>query len=358
MMSPSPQLAWEHATSRYQCVTPGLIDQLQADFFAGRDPGEFVPDLDSEWAAIVVAETLEADRVVNLPPSRFWEEFRSGPDGDFKNAFLAEILFAVSTEARDKKDKKIQQDWWAYGMAVLEKIANSPTASPTLWYEDIFRELANNINFDEADEKMDWLKRGLAHSLRFHEGGNALNFLRELAETCLFTGDLDRGLDMFASILRHDPADIWTYNSIALTFDRAGLTEIGAQAIRRGLALLDERGDPSKIRRQLENSLTDMEKSEVKGQEQKCSPASLQAIRASLSLDFEAAESRSLEELSRALLPDFNQIPVKRPMKLSDIQLPDRATILKQLTRQHDQGAVSLEQPPNPKSERKRHKKH
>jgi hypothetical protein len=33
----------DHASSRYMCVTMGLIDELQRDYFAGRDPGQSVP---------------------------------------------------------------------------------------------------------------------------------------------------------------------------------------------------------------------------------------------------------------------------------------------------------------------------
>ncbi len=355
----SSDIHWEHASSRYQCVTPGLIAQLQADFFAGRDLGETVPSLGREQAAIIVAETLEADRIVNLPPGKFLTDYRVGPDCDFKSAVLAEILFAVVEEARQEKNEKSEQEWRAYAMASLEQALNSPFASPTLWYEDIFWEIANNLGRDEADQKFAWLKRGLAHTLRFHEGGNALNFLRDLAETHLFMGNLDRGLEMFSSILRHDPADIWTYNAIALTFDRVGLTEIGAQAVRRALALLDAQGEHEKIRPQLERCSTKMAESKLQGRERECSPAVLQEMRAALALEFEAAEPRPLEELSRDLLPDFDAIQVKRPMKLSDIGLPDRAAILKQLRRSSsEQEAAQLEQFQNTTRARKRHKKH
>jgi len=95
----------EHAGSRFQCVTVGVIEALQRAYQAGADLGQVIPDIDAEQAAVIVAETLEADRISNLPPERFLEDAGKGPRTDFKRAVLAEIAFAVSDTARDKKNK-------------------------------------------------------------------------------------------------------------------------------------------------------------------------------------------------------------------------------------------------------------
>jgi tetratricopeptide (TPR) repeat protein len=358
MPHPFPKPNWEHASSSSQCVTPGLIDHLQTEFFAGRnDFGSLVPSLSREQAAAIVAETLEADRVWNLPPSQMLSDYRLGPENDFKRAVLAGLLFEIAKTARQDGNQEAERTWWAAAMSALEEALRSPYASPMLWYEDIFWEMVYARKRDEADKKLDWLKRGLAFNLRFHDGNNAANFLRDLADIYLDSDNLDQGLQMFASLLRHDPADLWTYNGIALTFDQYGLAEIGAQAIRRGLALLDAQGDPQKLRKQLEKSLDEMGKSELRGREKEVSPSVLQDLRAALSLDFAAATERPLEALSRELVPDLDKIPVKRPVQLADISLPDRETTWKHLTSLAIQSTKEIKQyTGKSKPKRKRHK--
>jgi tetratricopeptide (TPR) repeat protein len=353
-----PKPDWEHASSQYQCVTPGLIDHLQTEFFAGRkDFGGLVPGLSREYAAAIVAETLEADRIWNLPPSQMLSDYRLGPENDFKRAVLSGLMFEIAKAARHDENQEGERTWWAAAMSALEEALRSPYASPMLWYEDIFWEMVFALGRDETDKKLGWLKRGLAFNLRFHDGNNAANFLRDLADTYLDGGHLDQGLRMFASLLRHNPADIWTYNNIALTFDRHGLTEIGAQATRRGLALLDAKGEPEKIRKQLETSLDEMQKSEMRGREKEVTPSILQDLRAALSLDFAVATERPLEALSRELVPDLDKIPVKRPVQLSDISLPDRETTWKRLTELSIQSTKEIKQfTGKSKSKRKRHK--
>ena len=354
-----PKPNWEHASSAYQCVTMGLIDFLQTEFFAGReDFSDAVPSLSREQAAAIVAETLEADRAWNLPPSQLLSDYRLGPDNDFKRAVLAGILFEVAKTARQNKDPEGERFWQAAAMAALEEALLSPFASPMLWYEDIFWEMVFALEHDETDEKRDWLKRGLAFNLRFHEGNNALNFLRDLAETYMEGGDLDQGLQMFATLLRHDPADLWTYNHIAITFDQYGLTEIGAQAIRRALELPDDTGEREKLRPQLEKCLDAMQKSQLRGREKAVSPPILQALRAALSLDFNAAIERPLEALCHELVPGLDKVPVKRAVKLADISLPERKTTWKHLASLSAGKTEELKQQAGKiKTKRKRHKR-
>ena len=315
----------EHAGSRFQCVTQGVIDALQRAYRAGADLGQVVPDIDADQAAVIVAETLEADRIWNLPPERFLQGDVKGPMSDFKRAVLAEIAFGVADVARDHHDKSQQGKWWAVAMASLEEIAKSPAASPLLWYEDIYTELAHAARGDRGRESIRWVKCALAFDLRYHDGLNALSRLQDLAEMHIAADDLDTGLAMLAALLRNAPDDIWLYNLMAISFDRYGLTEIGAQATRRGLELIDAQGDPEKLRGQLETSLENMRTSQRRGREAEVKPEVLADLRAALSLDFKSGLSRDPGALCRELVPDLDKVPVKRPMKPSDQPLP-RAT--------------------------------
>ena len=55
--------------------------------------------------------------------------------------------------------------------------------------------------------------------------------------------------------------------------------------------------------------------------EAEVTPAVLDAFRAALTLDFGGGQSRAPEALCRELVPDLDQIPVKRPLTLADLPL-------------------------------------
>lgn len=337
----------EHAGSRYMCVTMGVIEALQQAYFAGRDLGAVVPGMDADRAALVVAETLEADRVWNLPPARlFSDEVDLSPMTDFKRAALAELLFGVSDVVRDKEDHEKAREWWALAMASLQECVESPTASPLLWYEDIFLELAygargNKFEPGDIHEAMSWLKRGLAYNLRYNEGGDAMNTLRDLAEMHIAAGELDTGLSMLTALLQNDPADIWTYNTMAISFDNYGLTDLGTAATQRGLALIDAKGDEEKLRDQLEGCLEQMRTAETHGREADVTPAVLADLRAALTLDFDAGQPRPIADLCHDLVPDLGTLPVKRPLTLADLPLPAPPAQLRRRLGGH-------QQPPQP----------
>jgi tetratricopeptide (TPR) repeat protein len=325
-------LVREHADSRFGCVTQGLIDKLQQAFLQGQELGPPLTYLDSDTAAVIVAETLEADRLWREGPRLFAADHVDyGPLTDFKRAVLVEVLFGVADVAKELGDRDREGEWWGLGMALLEEIARSPTISPLLYYEDIFVELGRQLSYNDDREAIDWYKRALAHNLRHNEGSAISWFLRELAEVYLAVGDTEAGLGLWAALLRHDPADIWIYNSIALTADRFGLIEIGTEAIQRGLELLDQRGDPHHLRDQLSERLEKMPTAEQQGREAEVAPAVLAELREALTLDFDAGQSHPLDELCRALVPDLDQTPVKRPMTPDDLPLPDRAEYLQLL---------------------------
>jgi len=56
-------LVREHADLRFGIVTHGLIDELQQAYLQGRELGPPLTYLDADTAAVIVAETLEGDRL-------------------------------------------------------------------------------------------------------------------------------------------------------------------------------------------------------------------------------------------------------------------------------------------------------
>ena len=335
-MKRSRHPAEEHAYSRYTCVSEAVIDKLQQDYFAGRDLGRSIPDLDEIQAAIIVAESLEADRVWATLPELLTEgkPLESTPS-DWTRATVAELFFAVEDEARTGVITKAQRDSRTLAWAMLEEICKSPAASPMLWYEGIFFDVGQELRVRGEREALKFFKQALAHNLYHDGGGNAGSCLRDLAETYLWVGDLDAGLRILIGLLLNDPADIWTYNSMAITFDHFGLAQIGTEAARRGLDLVEATGDPENLRDQLLDALDRMQESGRRGREAGVDPAVLADLRAALALDFDAGEHRPIEELCYELVPDLEQVPVKRLPEKLDLPPPDTYTQQQQISPPH-----------------------
>jgi tetratricopeptide (TPR) repeat protein len=318
----------EHAHSRYMMVSESVVDQLQRDYFAGRELDSSFPYIDATQAAVIVAESLEADQLINDLPERLLQgrppEQQPRALSDWSRAAMAELFFEVVAVAREDGDEEAQRHWWALAWTMLEEVAKSPTASPMLWYEDIYFDVGQQMRITGERQAVDFFKRALAHSLNHDEGANADALLLDLAETYLWVGELERGVRMFAALLRNDPSNIWAYNVMAWSFARFGLAELGVEASRRGLELIEATRDPEKLHDQFVDALEDMGESEQGGREAQVNSDALAELRAALALDFDAGEGRPIDELCRELAPDLDQVPVKRPPEKPDLPPPDQ----------------------------------
>lgn len=137
-MKRSHALPREHAQSRYGCVTERLIEMLQQAYLEGCDLGPPLSHLDADVAAVIVVETLEADRIWNADFNRILSaEVIGEAMTGFKRGVLAEILFGVADVSREMNDPDSEQKWWSLAMAMLEEAALSPTVSPMPWYAGI-----------------------------------------------------------------------------------------------------------------------------------------------------------------------------------------------------------------------------
>jgi tetratricopeptide (TPR) repeat protein len=313
-----------HAMSRYTAVTEAVIEKCQQDYRAGRELGRSIPDLSATNAAIIVSESLEADPLLEALPEVILRQVYE-PLSDWSLAVLAEIVFSLADQLPKAMNfpEVRRQELLTMAWEAMERVLDSPTASPLLWYEGIYFDVAQEYRLDDDRRAIELLKRGLAHNLRYDEGSNAENFLRDLAETHLWLDELDRGLEILTGLLRRNPADIWTYNLIAFIFDRSGLVELGLAGTRRGLELIEATGDSEGLRQQLNEALEDLQRSEKRERETEANPEVVADFRQALALDFEAGQRGPLAELCRTLVPDLDRVPVKRPREKPDLPSPD-----------------------------------
>ena len=316
-----------HATSRYQDIEEQVVDEVQRACARGacahgacaQGAGAQGVDLRSvaTWISVndkrvIAAESLDADRIVGEPlPELLSASGVLEPMTDYKWAAAAERLFS---EARRGDDRWEDRAW-----ELLADVGETETASPMLSYEPMYRDLAEiRLVADRADALV-WLRRALVHNLVFNRGDDVRFALIDLASAHLQLGQLDRGLSMLAALISDDPADPWVYRFMATGFGVLGLVELGVAGARRGLALLDATDDPEELHDELLMAEFDLLASPKRGREAEVSQDVLVEVREALALDFDAGARRDPEALCRALVPDLDEIPVKRRLRLADL---------------------------------------
>jgi hypothetical protein len=89
---------------------------------------------------------------------------------------------------------------------------------------------------------------------------------------------------------------------------------------------IELQGDEEGIQGQLKDALEPSQGH--KGKAYKIAPSVLTEFQRALQLDFRSGSSIPIAQLCREVIPDFDQIPVKRPLKTEDFPLPDPVEIL------------------------------
>jgi tetratricopeptide (TPR) repeat protein len=288
-----------------------------------------------------VAESLEADALLDASGETLFfkplDEF-----SDWALAFLSEFLLYSLREGLGPNQpipdplQTVQVRAWA----ALEHALDSPTASPLLWYEDIYFDVAQEYRLRGDPRALSLLKRGLAHSIHFNDGSNAEPFLRDLAETHLFLGEFDEALLLYTALIRNEPDNIWHYNSIAFTFHDAGLARLGILAAERGLSLITATGDPERLEDQFRDSLARLEASTAADRSPEVDQAVLADFRKTLTLPFDAGRGLSYSALAHELVPDLNSVPVKRAAERPE--LPSSSAGQRAITEERNDAPYSL----------------
>ncbi len=307
----------------YTAVTAAVIEALRTAHTAGLDLSGLIPGLDATTGAMIVAESMEADALLRAPAevlfAKPFDDF-----GDWTLAVLAQILFDIVREKTAPKRpipdhlRELQTRAWA----ALELALDSPSASPLLWYEDIYFDVAQEYRIRGDPRALTIMKRGLAHNLQFNEGNNAESFLCDIAETYLWLGDVNAALSLYTALLRNEPDNIWHYNMIALTFCKGGLSRLGILATQRAQRLIETAGDSERLADQFRDSLARLEACAEPDQQSKLEPTILSDFSDSLSLAFDAGRDLSYPILVRELFPDLDSLPVKVPAEMPTLPPP------------------------------------
>jgi len=308
--------------SRYAVFTEEMAEVLKAAHAAGEDLA-VASGLDDETAQLLLFETLEAEVVVQRIQEVLASRKTFEPFTDYKRAVLAEIMFGIADLARELGEPEEEAStWWAAAMALLQAVADSPTASPLLWYDSIYRDLAlavRNGTAEQVAQAIHWLKVALAFNIRYYDGIHVLEHLSDLAKTYAIAGRYDDALRVYTGLLRNDPTDVWLYRDVAVVLGPLGFCDAGIAAAERGLALLETTVDEPELRRELRDTRDLLLASRPKAPCCPVSAARLGELRGALELGFDAGEGFDPIDVCRGLVPDIDTIPVKRQMRLDDL---------------------------------------
>ncbi len=301
-----------HAMSRFFSVTASVIDACQRDYLAGRPPNHTVSYLALTDARIIVAESLEADALLTLGLEELVARLQD-PVGDWGLVVAYEMVTTLAELGRERgKATQEQLDTLHHAaLSILERVLDSPAASPLVWYDEVFSEVAQDyVRVGRSARRRTAGAAAGAHPALRQQGSVEMG---QTSVSCCVTwptlscllGEYERGLALYAALVCNDPTDIWVYNSFALIADDVGLPRVGAEAARRGLALLDAEGDPDKIRGQIAKQLQRLEAGSVADREDELPAAALADLRAALKSDFVPGPQLPWADFARALVPEL-----------------------------------------------------
>jgi hypothetical protein len=300
-----PSLDLDRHSSRHCAATFGFVDACVRAVAAGADLERVLPGYSARDIAAVAADILESRQVLGaLSADDLNGEVRAG---DWTLAVLAELRFEQAEEHRKAGRASEREAAEAAAYAAWNAIAASPSRTPLLWYEDIYFETARALAKRGDRLALIHQARCIQDCLQRGEEGNSESALRDFAFHCLDLGEHSRGFGLLAALLLDDPANIWTYNVIALGSECVGYGATARIAAERGLQLLAKKGDPDGLRSQLKKlavqymAATDRDDAGL-------------ALWKAMSIDFASGQGRPLAELARELIPELELVqPKERP---------------------------------------------
>ena len=300
------------APVRFLGATRGYVDALVTAYINGADMGAVIPGtgrVEAEHFASGVITALLLDKL----PLGIDDISSETAASDFPMLALHERLEDAAGELPFPERAPLYER----ARRVLRCVAETPIATAAIWYRDIYAELAHGAAHRRDPEAIELAKRAIADTVFREKGRDLRPELRDLAHVSLRLGH-DDGAAMFASVLRHDPADIWTYVVLGHAADDAGMPDLGAHAARRGLDVLAPRtdGDAHSLRTQLKERLADGPGRHVERVD--VSEVALAGLRAAL--DAPGAGTGATDvELAHALVPDLASVRRKRDPEEADL---------------------------------------
>ncbi len=302
---------YHHMTSRYARLTTEAIDHC---IEVVRDATEVLhgdPLFDAADFIIAARELLEAEQLLAEKGADLAEGDLSA-FSDWTLACIAHGMEQAASGLRERGNPDMANQVRARELSALCRLAESPWRSPLVSYPDVFSTLLNESGARRSAAGLRYQLAYIVHDLDQQKGVNVLSGLRDLGWVYHLRGDRERAVEIFVKLLRHDPGNVWTHDTIAWVF--AGeLPELARAAAQRALELIGNE-DTLRIVPQLRRCIA-----ELAGKQDGARPANAQALLEALRLSPAEGKKVSLQRLCKAIAPETDSVVKKVRPPLPDI---------------------------------------
>ena len=305
--------SYHHLDSRYARLTPAAIDFVLETV---RDANEVLvhsEDLSARDMLVVARSVLETEHLFEHDPQVLTDPERL-VGNDWTRACMAEGFALAFEHLQERGALQAAERAQAQGAAVLRRLVDSATRSPLIDYAGALRALIQAVPAAKPRERLELLRRYMAHELDGQRAGNALQALLDIGIVHLGLGQHALAFDIFTQLLRHDPTDESTHAQLASALQHE-FPELAEAAAQRALLLATR--DTSEAQRAPLRALLER----TRGVPPASAPTAAYAALLRLLRDKPGKRVRlAVQALCESLVPEIAYVQSKPPEPLPDAQ--------------------------------------
>ncbi|MFO7773907.1 MAG: tetratricopeptide repeat protein [Dehalococcoidia bacterium] len=143
-------------------------------------------------------------------------------------------------------------------LEALKRVCRSSEHNVMIWYGDVYSDVVNELrNQGDYEQAIFYHQLAIQEDQEYCDGMNATVNERDLGELYIEAGNYEKGLEIFTEIVQRDPWDVWTYNSLAITYCMLGFRELATLAAQKGITIAKATKDPEHLLEQFHELLDD-----------------------------------------------------------------------------------------------------
>jgi tetratricopeptide (TPR) repeat protein len=157
--------------------------------------------------------------------------------------------------AAERLESMGRHDLW---LEALKRVCRSSEHNVMIWYGDVYSDVVEELRYQrDYEQAIFYQQLAIEEDQKYCDGMNSAVNKRDLGDLYIEAGDYEKGLEIFTEMVQQDPWDVWTYNSLAITFCMLGFSELATLAAQKGIAVAKATGDPEHLLEQLHELIDD-----------------------------------------------------------------------------------------------------
>jgi hypothetical protein len=259
----------------------------------------------------IAAEVVQSERVLQQ-----WDDLpvRVAPDaGDLALAAMAEIHLHAAARHEEFTPDGRPTPWLDGRFELLRAIVDSPHIAISVYYGELFEEIASRLAKKGDPAALRVIERALAHNITFEQGSNLAPLLLAFVENAVMLGGEHsaQGIQLWAELIRREPANPWPYNAILFAATLTHQVEIGMAVYQRASSLFEAIGDEHELRVQMTELHEDLTGSRDTDAQKPLEPSAWTELRDALTTPFDTPPRPIDEAAVTELLPAARSAFVK-----------------------------------------------